>query len=127
MFMLQKPLFMLFHYNLFEKASLIDWMQVIYHGLPLDLSVASYILALPVFVALVTVWIQGLWAEWFYKSKEWAQTRDAYMVAQHYLCERCGEPAKIVHHKIWLTPKNIHEQSMLKMEISITSEKNTQK
>ncbi len=36
------------------------------------------------------------WAEWFYKSKEWAQTRDAYMVAQHYLCERCGEPAKIV-------------------------------
>ena len=52
------------------------------------------------------------WAEWFYKSKEWAQTRDAYMVAQHYLCERCGEPAKIVHHKIWLTPKNIHEQSI---------------
>lgn len=47
------------------------------------------------------------WAEWFYKSKEWAQTRDAYMTAQHYLCERCGEPAKIVHHKIWLTPKNI--------------------
>lgn len=68
MFMLQKPLFMLFHYNLFEKASLIDWMQVIYHGLPLDLSVASYILALPVFVALVTVWIQGLWAEWFKKG-----------------------------------------------------------
>ena len=52
------------------------------------------------------------WAEWFYKSKEWAQTRDAYMVTQHYLCERCGEPAKIVHHKIWLTPKNIHEQSI---------------
>lgn len=52
------------------------------------------------------------WAEWFYKSKEWAQTRDAYMTAQHYLCERCGEPAKIVHHKIWLTPKNIHEQSI---------------
>lgn len=22
------------------------------------------------------------------------------------------EPAKIVHHKIWLTPKNIHEQSI---------------
>lgn len=52
------------------------------------------------------------WAELFYKSKEWAQTRDAYMTAQHYLCERCGEPAKIVHHKIWLTPKNIHEQSI---------------
>lgn len=37
---------------------------------------------------------------------------NAYMTAQHYLCERCGEPAKIVHHKIWLTPKNIHEQSI---------------
>ena len=23
------------------------------------------------------------------------------MQQQHYLCERCGEPAKIVHHKRW--------------------------
>ena len=68
MFMLQKPLFMLFHYNLFEKASFIDWMQVIYHGIPLDLSVASYILALPVFVALVTVWIQGFGQNGFIKD-----------------------------------------------------------
>lgn len=65
------------------------------------------------------------WAEWFYKSKEWAQTRDAYMVAQHYLCERCGEPAKIVHHKIWLTPKNIHEQQTFEpgTEFVVTAER----
>ena len=67
-FMLQKPLFMLFHYDLFDKVSFMDWIQVMYHGLSLDISVASYILVLPVFVALVTVWIQGLCAEWFYKG-----------------------------------------------------------
>ena len=68
MFILQKPLFMLFHYDLFNTTSFMDWIQVMYHGLPLDFSVASYILALPVLVTLLTVWIQGLWAEMFYKA-----------------------------------------------------------
>lgn len=52
------------------------------------------------------------WAEWFYKSKSWIETREAYLISQHYICERCGEPAKIVHHKQWLTPKSIHNQSV---------------
>lgn len=30
------------------------------------------------------------------------------MKSRHYLCERCGEPAKICHHKEYLTPKNIN-------------------
>lgn len=68
MFVLQKPLFMLYHYSLFDNASFMDWLQVMYHGLPLDFSVASYILVIPVLVALMTVWIQGLWAEVFYKG-----------------------------------------------------------
>lgn len=32
-------------------------------------------------------------------------------VAEQYKDDK-AEPAKIVHHKIWLTPKNIHEQSI---------------
>lgn len=47
----------------------------------------------------------------FYRSQAWEQTRRAYMKSQSGLCERCKargrfEPARIVHHKIYLTPEN---------------------
>lgn len=48
------------------------------------------------------------WAKEFYHSKDWTDTRQAYLIAQHYLCERCGEPAKVVHHKHYLTKRNIN-------------------
>src|SRR5690606_25521048 len=47
------------------------------------------------------------WAKWFYKSKAWQKTREAYIAARHGLCERCGAGGKIVHHKVYLTPDNI--------------------
>ena len=49
------------------------------------------------------------WAESFYESKNWKKTRKAYMLSMMNLCERCGEVAKICHHKIWLTPQNIND------------------
>lgn len=48
------------------------------------------------------------WAKEFYHSKGWIDTRRAYLVSRHYLCERCGEPAKVVHHKHYLTKQNIN-------------------
>lgn len=50
----------------------------------------------------------------FYKSKQWKQCRNAYIMKVHGLCERCygkGKyvPGYIVHHKILLTPNNIHD------------------
>lgn len=48
------------------------------------------------------------WAKSFYKSSAWRQCRDAYFISKHGLCERCSQPGKIVHHKIWLTPGNIN-------------------
>lgn len=47
-------------------------------------------------------------AEWFYKSTMWQQVRDYYYAKQFGICERCGRPGKIVHHKKYLTPKNIN-------------------
>ncbi len=58
----------------------------------------------------------------FYKSHQWLNTRKAYMETQldtpfgiipPYMCERCFEdgklvPAKVVHHKIVLSPMNIN-------------------
>lgn len=52
------------------------------------------------------------WARPFYKSRAWQSTRDAYYASQHGLCERCGGAGKIVHHKQYLTPENIHDPSV---------------
>lgn len=52
------------------------------------------------------------WARWFYKSKAWRRCRDAYFHARHGLCERCGAGGKIVHHKVHLTPENIHDPNV---------------
>ena len=38
------------------------------------------------------------WAKSFYLSAAWEKTRAAYLMSQDYICERCGQPAKIVHH-----------------------------
>ena len=48
------------------------------------------------------------WAEAFYLGKAWEPCRDAYLKSQNNICERCGEPAKICHHKTWLTRDNIN-------------------
>lgn len=45
----------------------------------------------------------------FYKSNEWIKCRDSFMESKHYICERCGELAKICHHKVYITPQNIHD------------------
>lgn len=47
------------------------------------------------------------YAEAFYKSRAWVKTQKLYMESIHYVCERCGGIAKIVHHKKYITPKNI--------------------
>lgn len=49
------------------------------------------------------------WAEWFYTSDSWKQIRAAYMNDQNDICERCGKPAKICHHRTWLTQDNIND------------------
>lgn len=48
------------------------------------------------------------YAKAFYHSKKWKDTQAAYMMSQNYICERCGNLARIVHHKKYITPKNIN-------------------
>lgn len=43
----------------------------------------------------------------FYNSKLWKKCRQAYIKSVHGMCERCGEPGLILHHKILLTADNI--------------------
>jgi 5-methylcytosine-specific restriction enzyme A len=52
------------------------------------------------------------WAKSFYKGKAWRQCRDAFFISKLGLCERCGGPGKIVHHKVYLTQDNINDPSI---------------
>ncbi|WP_338000541.1 HNH endonuclease [Sporolactobacillus sp. CQH2019] len=52
------------------------------------------------------------WAKKFYRSAAWQKARHAYIVKRYGLCERCGQPGTIVHHKIYLSPKNINNPSI---------------
>ena len=49
------------------------------------------------------------WAKDFYNSKTWKNKRYHIFKARHGLCERCGKPGEIVHHKIYLTYDNIRD------------------
>lgn len=56
-------------------------------------------------------------ARYFYSSKAWKRTRDAYRRYRGGLCEICLAsglyvPGEIVHHKTELTPKNIDDPSV---------------
>ena len=48
----------------------------------------------------------------FYNSKAWKQTQAAFMASKHGICERCGDPARIVHHKTYITPANINDPAI---------------
>lgn len=45
----------------------------------------------------------------FYKSARWLKCRQSYIKSVNGVCERCGNPGYILHHKILLTPENIND------------------
>ena len=60
-FALQKPIFMAYYHSLYADASIDDWLSVMWHGLPLDLSLAGYLTALPALLLIVSVWTLAAW------------------------------------------------------------------
>jgi len=52
------------------------------------------------------------WAYAFYHSTSWDQCRAGFMQSRYWLCERCGSPALIAHHKTHLTPGNINDPNV---------------
>ena len=45
----------------------------------------------------------------FYNSEAWRRQRRLYATMVHGLCERCGAPGEIVHHRKPLTQDNIND------------------
>lgn len=50
----------------------------------------------------------------FYNSAAWRRLSKAFLLSKNYICERCGAPAEIAHHKQYLSSFNIGS-----MEISM--------
>ena len=53
------------------------------------------------------------YAESFYKGKQWRKVRAAYLKSVHGICERCGMPATMVHHKHYIPPYNINDIAVI--------------
>lgn len=53
------------------------------------------------------------YAKSFYKGKRWKKVRRAYLKSVHGICERCGMPATMVHHRDYITPDNINDISVI--------------
>ena len=43
----------------------------------------------------------------FYHTKAWRRLSRAFLLSRNYICERCGRPAEIAHHREHITPGNI--------------------
>lgn len=52
------------------------------------------------------------WARWFYNSKVWEECRLAFLQSKFFVCERCGGPATVAHHKVYITPTNINDPNI---------------
>ncbi len=52
------------------------------------------------------------WAKSFYQSREWRRKRKQIFNRSFGLCERCGNVGEIVHHKIYLTRRNIDDMEI---------------
>ena len=70
-FVVQKPLFMLYYYNsYYNNSSVSDWFEVMWHGLPIDLSLAAYLTIIPGLLYICSSWslsraLYRIWCGYF--------------------------------------------------------------
>ncbi|MBR5715513.1 MAG: sulfatase-like hydrolase/transferase [Bacteroidales bacterium] len=60
-FLVGTLVFMLFHYGIFGHYGAGDWLRVLVHSIPQDLTTAGYVVALPLVLKLVHIWLPGEW------------------------------------------------------------------
>ena len=72
MMAVQKPVFMAYYAVEAAGAGFRGWMEVLWHGLTLDMTVAGYVTALPILVTLLSLWLRlpekvwrGVLTTWF--------------------------------------------------------------
>lgn len=56
-----KAFFIVYHAALI-KPGVADFFSILWHGLPMELSVAGYLTAFPLLLAIVAIWLKGVWS-----------------------------------------------------------------
>lgn len=57
-FILQKPLFMLYNSHIDKSITYTDYLGVMWHGIPLDMTVTGYTLIIPIIVVTISFFVQ---------------------------------------------------------------------
>ena len=52
-----KPVFMFYNHSAFKDCNFSDYVAVIWHGLPMDISVAGYFTIIPALLAFISIWL----------------------------------------------------------------------
>lgn len=97
----QKPVFLAYYAADAAQASVGEWLGVVWHGLTLDGTVAGYVTALPLLLALVSLWVRlpgRIWRRVLTGYFVLVSTVTAVIFAvdvelyQHGLPPRCDDP-----------------------------------
>lgn len=69
-FIIQKPLFMAYYHAQYAEVSWTEWFKVVWHGMPLDLSLAGYLTLIPGLLLMISAWalpkiLKRIWAGYF--------------------------------------------------------------
>ena len=57
-FVIQKPIFILFHNDLYHNITFLDLFYIIYNGLPLDLLTSAYLSIVPGVILIASFWVK---------------------------------------------------------------------
>ncbi len=60
-FIILKPAFMAVYHSAMGEISLADWFRVIWHGLPMDCSMAGYLTLIPALITAIGISVKGRW------------------------------------------------------------------
>lgn len=55
-FIIEKPLFMIYAGGLHNEYKIEDYLSVVYHGLPIDVTMTGYLITLPFLLVMISVW-----------------------------------------------------------------------
>lgn len=61
LFVIERWIFLFYHTDIYGQYETSEWLGVLWHGLPHDLTCAGYVMAVPMLLELVRIWIQGHW------------------------------------------------------------------
>lgn len=84
-FALQKPLFMLFHHDIYASFNLNDYISVIFNGLPLDFSMAGYLTIIPGILLVASQWTKNKTA--IYKAEKAYHIIIAFIISLAMCCD----------------------------------------